>query len=285
MLTPEQIEQRRHGIGSSDVSAVVGQNPYRNAHDVWLEKRGLRDESEETDASWLGSQLEAVIALRYELETGTKLMMGPGTVAHAEHPWALATTDRERTDGARIVEAKWVGQRVAWHWTLDADGAPPYVHTQAQWQMWIRGIDNCDIAVIFGGTAEFRIYEFARNDRIISALAKLAGAFWHDHVLTGAPPPIDGSASAREVLRALFPRNWRPLATAPVEAAAWVARRAEAKRLVEQAEAEVDLASNKLIELIADADGIVGDFGVVTFRADKNGNRRLRVAEKQEKAA
>ncbi len=285
MLTEEQKERRRSGIGSSDIAAVVGQNPYKNAHDVWLEKRRLREDSEDTEASWLGSQMEAIIALRYEMDTGVKLIHGPGTVDHWEHPWALATTDREYADGSRIVECKWTGQRVAWHWTLEEDGAPPYVHTQAQWQMWIRGIDLLDVAVIFGGTSEFRIYQMQRNDRIIAPLVRLAGAFWNDYVLAGVSPPIDGSDAAREVLRALYPRGWKPLAEAPAEAEEWVEKRADAKRRADEAERDHALASNKLIEMIADAQGIRGPWGVATFKENKNGQRRLRVAERKERAA
>lgn len=285
MLSEEQYVIRSRGIGSSDVSAIVGENPYKNAHDVWLEKLGLRERQPETGATWLGHQMEPITALRYEMATGARLTMGPGSVTHPEQTWAIATTDREYEDGSRIVECKHVGSRVQWHWQMVEDGAPPYVVVQANWQMFVRGIDRCDIAVIFGGTAEFRIYELRRNDRLIDALVTVAGDFWRDRVLARRSPDVDGSESCREVLRRLYPTNRKPLEPAPPEAEAWFWKRTQASEQIKNATAERDLANNKLIEIIGDGDGIIGDFGVATFKADKNGRRSLRCVERKERAA
>lgn len=35
----EWVAQRRHGIGGSDVAAILGVNPYKTPYHVWLEKR------------------------------------------------------------------------------------------------------------------------------------------------------------------------------------------------------------------------------------------------------
>jgi predicted phage-related endonuclease len=37
-LTPEQIAIRRTRIGSSEVGAILGIDPYKSAYDVWTEK-------------------------------------------------------------------------------------------------------------------------------------------------------------------------------------------------------------------------------------------------------
>lgn len=285
MLSSEQVELRAHGLGSSDMSAVASENPYWDVHRVWLVKRGLLDTSEPTDATWLGHEMEPIVAKRYTIETGVELVDGPGTVAHPEHPWALATTDREYTDRSRIVECKWVGQRVAWHWTLEADGAPPYVLIQGQWQMFVRNIPRLDVAVIFGGTADFRIYELQRDEAMIGALLKIGERFWFDRVLAGTPPPVDETRSARHVLEALFPRHLAPLKPAPVEAEKWFELRQQAEARREEAQEEFDLASNKLRECIGDAAGIVGDWGRATWKADKRGVKSLRVYPRKELAA
>lgn len=284
-LTQEQLEQRLHGIGSSDLSAIVGENPYRNASAVWLEKRGLAEPFDGNDATWLGSEMEPVIAKRYTLETGAKLEPGPGTVAHRSTPWALATTDYERVDRSRIVEAKWVGMRTMPHWTMDADGAPVYVQIQTQWQMFCRDFALADVAVIFGATAEFRIYEFTRDEAMIGSLVAIAGKFWRDHVIARVPPAVDGSESARAVLSSLYPSNRKPLKPAPVGADEWFYRRIRAAEAGKVAEAEVDLCTNKLIEMIGDADGITGGFGAVTFKMTKAGRRQIRMYPRKEIAA
>ena len=286
-LSEADVAIRQEAIGSSDISAIVGVNPYRGPHDVWLRKMGLaEDEVDNPDAVWLGHEMEPVSGRRYEREMGTSIKPGPGTQRDAVRPWMVATTDFERTDGSRIVECKFVGQRVAWAWSTDqTDGAPYYVLTQAQWQMHVRGIKRCDIAVIFGGTAEFRIYELEYNESLTNKLISLAEAFWNAHILGRTPPPIDGSDSARRVLDALYPRNRLDMKPAPAGAEEWLCRREAADAEKKRWETEKNLASNKLIEMIGEHDGIVGHEWTVTYKANAKGVRTIRPWRKKEKAA
>jgi putative phage-type endonuclease len=277
MLSARDHELRSRGLGSSDVSAVVGENPYKTAHDVYLEKRGLVERSEGSAATWLGHELEPIIAKRYALETGVALRPGPGTMRHHEHEWVLASTDYEYIDGARIVECKYVGGSVMSHWTRDVDGIPPYVHMQAQWQMFARSIPRCDVIVLFGATAEFRIYELEVDEGIMAPLLTIARRFWFDHVLTAEPPPVDHTENAKRMLRTLYPISRKPLKPAPIECNEWFNRRLAAEPELERWQREYDLANNKLREAIGDAEGITGDFGIVTNKADKRGRRSLRV--------
>lgn len=284
MLTEEQQRIRSAGLGSSDISAVAGEHPYKNAHAVWLEKRGLVEPQEPTDATWLGDQMEPIIAARYAQEMGVRIVPGPGTVAHPEHPWALATTDYEHADGSRIVECKWVGQRPMAHWSMDADGAPPYVACQMSWQMFVRGINRADCAVIFGATAEFRIYEFTRDNGIIDAMFRIGQRFWQ-RVLDGEPPPIDETEEARQTLLALYPTSYAPLKPAPPEAEHWFQEHEAADAEIERWTDRKKLAANKLREAIGDAVGIEGPWGKATWKSSKAGVRTLRTYPRKERAA
>lgn len=284
MLTEAQLEKRRSGIGSSEIAAVVGESPWNNAHGIWLEKRGLADPKPMTDAMWLGTEMEPIIAKRYSQEMAAEVVPGPGTIAHPDYPWIMATTDYERADGSRIIECKWVGARTMHHWTMDADGAPVYVNLQKQQQMFVRGIDRADAAVIFGATAEFRVYEFRRDDAIIEALLKIATRFW-GMVQRGEPPPVDETEQARQVLLKLYPRNRAPLKQAPPEAAQWFERHQAAGAEIDRWTAEEKLAANHLRKIIGDADGIEGEFGCATWRSDKHGKRVLRTYPRKESAA
>jgi putative phage-type endonuclease len=285
-LSEADIALRLEGIGSSDISAIAGVNPYRGPHDVWLRKMGIADDDVNEDSTWLGHELEPVCGRRYEREMGAALKPGPGTQRDAVRPWMVATTDYERADGSRICECKYVGQRVAWSWSLDqADGAPYYVLTQAQWQMHVRGIHRCDVAVIFGGTAEFRIYELEYNETLAKRLIDIADTFYRAHILTRAPPPIDGTEGATKTLLALYPKNRLDMRPAPEGAEQWVAKREAADAELERWGTEHLLASNKLREAIGEADGIVGQWGRVTWKANKNGVRSLRIHKAKENAA
>lgn len=284
MLTEEQHLRRAAGLGSSDVSAVAGENPFKNAHSVWLEKRGLVERQTPTDATWLGDQMEPIIARRYAQEMGVQIVPGPGTVAHPEYPWALATTDYEHADGSRVVECKWVGMRPMMHWTMDADGAPIYVNLQQQWQMFVRGIARADTAVIFGATAEFRVYEFRRDDAIICALRKICERFW-GMVQRGEPPPVDETEHARQVLLKLYPRNRAPLKEAPADAERWANSYLEADAEVDRWQAQKDLAGNHLRNIIGESEGVEGAWGIATWKTSRAGRRQLRVVPREKRVA
>lgn len=286
MLTDKQKAKRFSGLGSSDISAVAGENPFKGPHEVWLQKLQLIDDPGETDATWLGHQMEPVIARRYIKDTGIKLRRGHGTRRHSVHSHLLATIDfygQEPSGEPVIVEAKWVGGRVMYHWNLEADGAPPYVQLQVQHQMGVLGYKRADVAVIFGMSAEFRIYQFSFDPEIFAALAELGRRFWHDRVLAKVPPPIDETESARQSLLAIYGKNRAPLKDAPAEADEWFAKRVDACARLEQAEKDKALATNKLCELIGEHEGIRGDGWYATWKNDKNGKRCFRAAEFKQK--
>ena len=65
-LTPEQLEMRRAGITSTDISAICGLSSYKSAMEVYLEKVGKPIPREDTEAMYWGRSLETPIALRYQ---------------------------------------------------------------------------------------------------------------------------------------------------------------------------------------------------------------------------
>lgn len=283
-LSEADHQVRSTGIGSSDISAIVGENPFKTVHEVWLEKSGLVERQGETDATWLGHELEPIVGKRYTMESGIGLRRGRGTARAKANPWQLCTIDFHfAREGRRIVETKWVGMRTMHHWNMEADGAPTYVQAQVQWQMGVLGYKQADVAVIFGGTAEFRIYQFAFDAEMFAFLTELGRKFWHDRVLAGVPPPADETEAARLVLNTIYRKHTKPLVDAPEGAADWYALRVDADARLDKAEADKTLATNKLCELIGEHEGIRGDGWYATWKEDCNGKRRFRAAEFKQK--
>lgn len=287
-LTERQHQVRSMGIGSSEIAAVVGEHPYRTPHDVWLKKLGLSDESVNEDAVWLGNMLEAPIAQWYGEVTGRQVRKHGRTVRAKASPIAVASPDYTviaPDADTRLVEIKAVGWRVKHHWSeLEADGVPPYVMLQCQWQMGVCEEERCDVAVCFLDGGPKRIYELHFEPELYANLVKLAEAFW-GLVERHEPPPVDHTDSARRVLREVYGFNRTPLKPAPAEATEWALRRFEADKAIDNWEREKGLASNKLCELIGDAEGIEGEWGKATWKANKTGARVLRVTPRKEKAA
>ncbi len=57
-ITPKQLENRRKYVGGSDLAAILGLSPYKNAHSVWVEKVTGELEPIDNDAIALGNALE-----------------------------------------------------------------------------------------------------------------------------------------------------------------------------------------------------------------------------------
>lgn len=285
MLTEAQHIIRARGVGSSEIAAIAGVNPWKTAHDVYLEKRGLVERQPTTLRQRIGQIAEHLIADLYVEETGANIESkaqadARGTLTHPAHPWIVATPDRLVLDAPRVVEIKWVGWRLAGAWGADEDGIPDYVRTQAEWLMATTGCDECDVPAILGGE-EFRIYRVRRNVALFERLRAIGERFWFEHVLPGAPPPVDGSENATAMLRALYRRGDGEWLKAPPEAREWVDRKLAADKAAESAETDARLAANKLREMVGDAEGMLGDGFKVSWKANKRGVRTLLVKVKE----
>lgn len=280
MLSDEQRKERMRGLGSSEVAAVCGLNPWRSAHDVWLLKRGLADDaSEENVRTRMGLRVEAAIAEEYQLDTGAELAHW-GTITGPE-PWMLATPDRSVFGARRLVEIKNVGWRSAFHWGSDDDAIPDYYRPQVEWQMLVCDVDETDVAAWLGGS-EFRIYRIKRNRALGDAIANVCRRFWFDNVLGNVPPAVDGSDGARRMLAKLYPANTKPMLVATAEANEIAERLVAAKADLSTVEEKKSYLENRLREAIGDADGMLGPDWKATHRADKNGKRSLRFTTQQE---
>lgn len=196
-LTTEQQALRLNGIGSSEIAAVVGLNPYRGPHDIYNEKRGIAAPFEGNEATEFGNRLESVILDWYEEQTGQKLDRTNVSRAHPDAPWMLATVDALAAD--RIVEAKTASWTQVDRWgETGTDQVPDEYLVQVAWQMAVLDVDRADIAVLLDRS--FRIYTVHRNMDLERQLIAKGRAFWHDNVLAGEPPEVDGSEGCRSRL-------------------------------------------------------------------------------------
>lgn len=96
MLTNEQKEFRRHGIGGSDANTIMGGDPEKVLR-LWKEKRG---EIEPEDLSSvlpvrMGSFTEPLNIQWFEEQTGKVVTHNGDQRKSTEYPWMLCTLDGE----------------------------------------------------------------------------------------------------------------------------------------------------------------------------------------------
>lgn len=89
----EWLNQRKKGVGGSDIAAICGHDPYRTPLDVYLDKVGESDPIEDNDFMKAGRYLEPVVADMFQDETGLHLISMPSTIVGAK-PHYLASVDR-----------------------------------------------------------------------------------------------------------------------------------------------------------------------------------------------
>lgn len=203
---------RKQGIGSSDAAAAIGLNPYKSQLELWLEKTGrdtllskLDPQDEESPAYW-GNILEPIVATHYTQRTGNRVRRVNAVLQHPDPqlPWMLANIDREviGANAVQILECKTAGINGARLWK---EGVPEYVQLQVMHQLAVTGKQAADVAVLLGGQ-HLEIHRIERDESMIARLIDLERLFW-DYVVSDTPPPADGTTSAEEALRCLYPED------------------------------------------------------------------------------
>ncbi|HFH3443537.1 YqaJ viral recombinase family protein [Pseudomonas aeruginosa] len=203
---------RKNGIGSSDAATAVGLNPYKSQLELWLEKTGRDtllpkiDPLDEESPTYWGNILEPIVATHYTQRTGHRVRRINAVLQHSDPQleWMLANIDREviGTNEVQILECKTAGINGARLWK---EGVPVYVQLQVMHQLAVTGKQAADVAVLLGGQ-HLEIHRIERDDELIARLIELERNFW-GYVQRDTPPPADGSESADQALRCLYPED------------------------------------------------------------------------------
>ncbi len=257
VLSREQwLAERRRGIGSSDIAALIGADPYRGPLDVWLDKTGRSPEGIETRPMRLGHKLEPIILAEFTEETGHEAILDNRLAWHPSVSIACATPDALLVDLQAGAELKAPGLRQAGHWGRSwGDEYPEHYLAQCAWQMAVKGLDEWFLAALLGGQ-DFRVYHIRRDRDLEGGLLEAAERFWRDHVVNDRAPELDASEAARRYVEGRFPLSSGPLRHATPEEISLTEQLAEARSRARAAEADEERIGNLLRESIGEAEGI-----------------------------
>lgn len=275
----EWLAQRRTGISGTDVSAILGINPWASALDVWLDKRGQAEPKQETMAMRMGNLLEPVVATLYAEETGATLVE-PGFLRHRSRDWHIGTpdrvvaecvvdcNDRKAENWTTLIEIKTARSGADWG-EPGTDQIPRHYLTQVAWYLALTELQVAHVAVLIGAS-DYRRYEIQRDLDLEAVLLERCEAFWRTNILGGQMPAINGSESAARYIASRFPRNIQPLRPATAEELELAQRLATARAATAAAEREQAKVENLLKAAIGEAEGIdLGDLGKITWKASK----------------
>jgi len=242
-LTDDQREERRSGLGASDIAVAAGVSPWQTPFELYLEKIGeldpeLRQSDRARESMERGHRLERV-ALEWDRDiTGDGFELVRRTVWHPVLKFLYCHPDARRKPWSttrRLIEVKTSNRP----WKV----VPRYVEMQVMAQMAVTGARAVDVLVMtFDGPPVRHVVD--RDDQLVLAIEGLAVAFW-DRVQRRDPPPIDGSSGAG---RWLDRTRWRdePELVADEHQARALKRLLDLRAQVTALEAEDDTIVNAL---------------------------------------
>lgn len=293
--TPEWDGLRSHGIGGSEIAAIVGLSPWESRFSLWHRKRGtLGRKTVNSGMAW-GTRLEPVIAQAFCEDHPELSARVGGTYCHGERRWQLGNPDLllgpacgcagicgcGDVADTGLLEVKTAHQYDAHEWGAGPEDIPPYYRCQVLWYLDVLELPTAHLAVLIGGS-DYREYEIAYAASEAEWLREQGAEFWQS-VLNGPTPDLDGSTATYEAVRALHPDIDGESIDIDPELHEWFQ---DSKRAAEQAATEHTAAKATVLDAMgtaqyADVDGerayrrqkarggAVALYPVPPFRADQ----------------
>ncbi|WP_395146993.1 YqaJ viral recombinase family protein [Moraxella atlantae] len=279
------LRLRQSGIGGSDISAIMGFNPYKTAYDLYHDKINDVVADAQTEAAYWGTILEGVVAKEYELRNDCKVQRVNYMIRHPKFDFAIANIDRavinpsisgnvRIKDGAlttdKLLEVKTASEYMKNVWGDEAsDQVPDNYNLQCQWYMGITGVDECDLALLLGGN-KYRQYNIKFDAELFEIMINEAQNFWLNHVLARVEPTPTTLANAKHKYARALPDSTLDLAFNDDDNIAKIDRYIELKDQIKGLETELEQAQTDLICLIGEHEALAveGEL-VMTYKNQK----------------
>lgn len=274
MLTAEQLQERRTGIGGSEMAAVLGLSKWNTALGVYQQKIGaVTNDLNEDDNERLywGNILEAPIAKAYEKRTGYKVQRRNKTMRHKDADFMLSHLDRWVVGQRRGLEIKNVDLSRWREWGEDGtDQVPQDYLIQVHHYLLVWDLPVFDVAALFGGNT-LRIFTVERSADMDALLLEAGTHFWQEHVLKQVPPPADYShRSTNALFKKLYPGTNGEVIQLPERFQELQAQRVELQTQMRADKKAVDAINNEVLDLMGNsAVGLLPD-GTAFTRAERN---------------
>ena len=220
MISEEERERRREGIGSSDLFYILGgKDKYKTDRDIYAEKVGLKEDRTTSFPAEIGSAMEAFIAerdVRPYVEAhwpNVGSFVEPERLSHPDLPHVFANADRILlcSEGAwhEIFEIKFVGHHTGRDFGTDwTQEYPEKFRYQMIWQMLVARangypVERVHLCAMISNERVF--WSQVRWDEAEAAdILERALDWWNKYVLTETLPPQDGTAEDLAALERIF---------------------------------------------------------------------------------
>ena len=204
-ITEKQKEKRQLYLGSSDIAAILGMNPWKTPIDVWNEKVYPIDEKSKSGAIQIGNFLEKGLIEFAAEETNHKIFLNQFRVKGIFGA-NLDGQAYQRINGRLEFlpigyEAKTTSIAEGWG-DEGTDDVPDYISIQCHHQIYAAALETVFIPVLIPhfGRLHMKLYRIDRDEKILRDIVRLGKAWWKKYVETKTQPPAEGTPSL-EILK------------------------------------------------------------------------------------
>lgn len=178
--TEAWLRWRGKGLGSSDAAVLLGWSPWREATELFGEKRGTFKPTfgfHQQRAMDRGKRLEPLIRKWYETQSGGAPFT-EGTAEDSDSPFMRASFDGINHALRRIIEIK--APNASDHHLAKEGFVPEKYVPQVQWLLMLSGYSHCDY-VSYGSDDTYAILPVGTDPAMQKELRFRAMIFW-EHV-------------------------------------------------------------------------------------------------------
>jgi len=261
-ITGTQLEKRKDYLGSSDMAALLGLDPFKNAHDVWLDKTGKLEPLEPSPAMQAGTFFEDGVLQYAEKELGPIIRNQYRSARGRGIPLG-ANIDAILVHTGQPIEAKTAGLfgplRDIWG-EAGTDEVPDRVIIQATVHMICSETEICHVAAFLAGRG-FQMYEVRRDKTVAEVIEETATTFWLENVIADTPPSdtLPHAQTIKRIRRE--PESVVSLEQSLVDS--WLT----AKETLKEFEKAKEAAELELLTALGEAEGGMTELGMLTYLA------------------
>ncbi len=279
---------RQRTITATDVADILGLG-WESPRAVYERKKGIRADKEQTEAMWLGTELEPFIASMFAKKNGYQYgveIIPCGFVTAPDNTRHGATPDYEFIPGLDVtcdktgrkwkseevgIECKFAGAHTARNFGSEGtDEVPTNYIIQTQWQMRCRPQWKVVILVLFTAFGGLKHFFIERDDELIRRMTFKVNVFCGEYLDSNMPPPISGSESDTKALNEKWDEEQGKLIAASYELEETIAELREIKESVKCGEMVEDEFSNRIREFMGDATELDSTEGKFSWRRNSD---------------
>lgn len=197
----EWLKTRKKGIGGSDAGIILGVNPWKTEHQLWLEKTGREKAEDISDKPIVkyGTEVEKHLRALFELDHPELKVEYTGNEVfyHKEHDFLLVTPDGHITkeDGTKgLLEIKTTTLRSGQGFEEWSERIPDNYYCQCLHGMNVLDYQftylRVQIKNIWNSEKIIRDYYFERDNEEIKVLEEAEINWWNKHILEDIEPDI-----------------------------------------------------------------------------------------------